>query len=100
MSPVNRIEITLQGQTFHLRCPEGEEEQLQEAAKLVEDKIAELTTGSGLVDSLRVSLMAAFHLAYELLSRNEKDFRHSAEYKKIQKRLKSLAQEIDTHFDE
>jgi len=100
MSPDKRIEITLQGQTFRLRCPEGEEDRLGEAAKLVEEKIAELSQSSGLVDSHRVALMAAFHLAYEAISSDEKDFRHSSEYRKMQKRLKSLIQEIDTHFGE
>ena len=100
MSLDKRIEIAIQGLDFRLRCPEGEEERLREAAKIVEDKIAELKRTSGLVDSLRITTLAAFHLAYELLSREEKNFRQSAEYKKIQKRLRSLIQEIDTHFGE
>jgi cell division protein ZapA len=98
MCPDKRIEIPIQGQVFKLRCPEGEEERLREAAKLVEEKIAELTQSTGLVDSFRTALMAAFHLAYEVISREEKSFRHSAEYRKIQKRLKTLVEEIDTHF--
>ena len=98
MCPDKRIEIPIQGQVFKLRCPEGEEQRLREAAQLVEDKIAELTQTSGLVDSLRAALMAAFHLAYEAISREDKSFHHSAEYKKIQKRLRTLVEEIDTHF--
>jgi cell division protein ZapA len=100
MSPENRIEITIGGQVFRLRCPEGEEERLRAAAQMVEAKIVELTKSTTMVDSLRVNAMAAFHFAYELLSRDEKNFERSTEYKKIQKRLRSLVEEIDSNLSE
>jgi len=100
MDPEKRTEIVLHGQTFRLRCAEGEEERLQAAAGLVEAKIRELTEGGGLVDSSRVALMAAFHLAYELVNREEERFRRSSEYEAVQKRLKSLAEEIETNLSE
>jgi cell division protein ZapA len=100
MSPRKSIEIALLGQVFRLRCPEGEEYRLRKAAELVEAKIGELTKSGGIVDSLRLSLMVAFHLAYEILDREENSFRHSTEYERIQKRLKSLAEEIETSLSE
>jgi cell division protein ZapA len=100
MSPENRVEVTIGGQVFRLRCPEGEEELLRAAAQMVEAKIAELTQSTTLVDSVRVALMSAFHFAYELISRDEKNFQRSAEYKKIQKRLRTLVEEIDSNLSE
>jgi len=100
MSPETRIEVSVGGQVFRLRCPEGEEEQLRAAAQMVEAKLAELTQSTALVDSLRVALMAGFHFAYELLSRDEKNFQRSSEYKKIQKRLRMLVEEIDSNLSE
>jgi len=100
MSPEKRIEVSIQGQVFRLRCPEGEEEQLRSAAQMVEAKMAELTQSTGLVDSVRVAMMAAFHFAYELLSRDEKSFRRSPEYKRIQKRLRTLIETIDSNLSE
>jgi cell division protein ZapA len=100
MSPEKRIEISVGGQVFRLRCPEGEEERLHAAAQMVEAKLAELTQSTALVDSLRVALMSAFHFAYELLSRDEKSFQRSSEYKKIQKRLRMLVEEIDSNLSE
>jgi len=95
-----RIEISIQGHVFKLRCPDGEEEKLREAAKVVEERIAELAQTSGMVDTLRIALMAAFYLAYEVLTREDKDFHLSAEYRRIQRRLRSLVEQIDTHFRE
>lgn len=96
-SSENRIQLVICGQSFRLRCPEGEEARLRAAAEMVEEKINEMKQ-SGLVDSLRCAVMAAFHLAYESISRDEKNFHHSSEYKKLQKRLRTLVEEIDSNF--
>jgi len=98
MSPEKRTEISIQGQTFRLRCPEGEEERLFEAARMVEEKIAELAKTASLADSHRAALMAAFNFAYDLLSREEESFRESPEYKRLQKRLRKLVEKIDSNL--
>jgi len=98
MSPEKRIELTIHGQTFRLKCPEGEEERLRAAATLVESKMADLTQSTGLVDSVRVAIMAAFHLAYEVLSSEEKNFQKSPEYKKLQERIRNLVEKIDSNL--
>lgn len=98
MSPDKRIEISIHGQVFRLRCPEGEEGRLHAAAKMVEEKITELVESATLADSLRMALMAAFNFAYELLNRQEKTFRRSSEYRKIQERLETLIDEIDSNL--
>ncbi|KPL12320.1 hypothetical protein AMJ85_01140 [candidate division BRC1 bacterium SM23_51] len=100
MNPEKRIEISIHGQLFRLRCPEGEEEQLRATAKMVEDKITEIAEGGSLTDSVRIAQMAAFNFAYELLERREKSFRRSSEYKRIQKRLKTLIEEIDSNLSQ
>ncbi|MBM3333745.1 cell division protein ZapA [Candidatus Sumerlaeota bacterium] len=93
-----KVEISILGHVFKLRCHDGEEEKLREAARVVEERIAELTETGGMVDSLRTALMAALYLAYELLTHEDKDFHLSAEYRRIQKRLRSLVEQIDTQF--
>lgn len=100
MSEEKRIELSIHGQVFRLRCPEGEEEKLRSTAELVESRINEIVKSGTMADSLRVALMAAFHFAYELVSREEGTFRHSAEYRKIQKRLKALVKQIDTNLSQ
>lgn len=99
MSPDKRTEITIQSHAFRLRCKEGEEERLRAVAERVDAKIAELAA-AGMVDSVRSALMAAFHFAYELQSREEKSFHQSPEYLKLQKRLQSLVDEIDTNLSQ
>ncbi len=96
MNPDKRTEISIGGQVFKLRCAEGEEDKLREAAALVDAKIAELGRATGIVDSLRLALLAAFHFAYEQAGREEKNFQKSSEYKKLQKRLKQLVEQIDS----
>jgi cell division protein ZapA len=98
MSPSKQVEITIQGQTFRLRCSEGEEDQLRATAKLVEEKIAELAKAGNFADSLRATMMAAFHFAYELACREEKTFHRSSEYRRIQERLQSLVDQIDSNL--
>jgi cell division protein ZapA (FtsZ GTPase activity inhibitor) len=99
MSPDYRTEITLLGHVFRLRCRPEEESRIQEAASRVNGRLRELGE-SGIVDSLRAALMAAFHFAYEMQSRNLDQFRKSSEYKEIQERLISLVDEIDTNLEE
>jgi cell division protein ZapA len=100
MSQNKQIKITIQGQTFRLRCSEGEEDRLRATAEFVEAKIKDLTQTANFADSLRAALMAAFHFAYELVSREEKTFQRSSEYKRIQERLRSLVDEIDSNLSQ
>jgi len=97
MSEGNRIDITIQGQTFRLRCEKGEADLLKEAAAMVDTKIAELAQG-GVVDRTRAALMAAFHFAFELQGGKRESYKRSPEYRKLQKRLKTLMDEIDTNL--
>jgi cell division protein ZapA (FtsZ GTPase activity inhibitor) len=96
MSQNKQIKITIQGQTFRLRCPAGEEDRLRTAAELVDAKIAELTHSGNFADSRRATIMAAFHFAYELVNRDEGSFVNSSEYRRIQERLRSIVDEIDS----
>jgi len=99
MSPEKRTEITIHGQTFRLRCKDGEEQRLKAVAETVEAKLAELAA-AGMVDSVRAALMAAFQFAYELHSRQDAEFRRSPEFQNIQRRLKSLVDEIDSNLSQ
>lgn len=99
MTKGNRIDVTIQGQKFRLRCEEDEQADLEAAAAAVNQKIAELMKG-GVADSHRAALMAAFHFAFEAGTQTGGSYRQSAEYKKIQQRLKTLVDEIDTNLSE
>jgi cell division protein ZapA len=100
MGPKKHIELAVAGRVFRVRCPGNEETRLRKAAELVERKIADLRARGGIVDSGRLALLAALHLAHELLVREEDSFHHSPEYEDIQKRLRLLAEEIETNLSE
>jgi cell division protein ZapA len=59
------VVVTIAGRTYRMACEDGEEQRLDELAKLVETKILSLREGFGEIGEQRITVMAALTLADE-----------------------------------
>src|SRR6476659_11069496 len=58
------IRVEIYNQTYHLRS-DGDNEYIQELAEYVDRKMREISSGTLTVDSLKVAILAALHIADE-----------------------------------
>jgi len=68
----NRISIEISGQVFTIKAFSEDTERINKAIRLVEETL-KACKKSGEVDSLRLSLMTAFHIAFDLMNYIETD---------------------------
>lgn len=70
---VARVRVTIDGEVYGLRSPEGAEH-VQRCAALVDARIREVRAqGAGVEPPHRVALLAALSLAHDLLAQREDD---------------------------
>jgi len=62
-SPTIRVEIY--NQTYNIRS-DGDTEYIIQLAEFVDSRMREISSGTLTVDSLKVAILAALHIAYEL----------------------------------
>jgi len=63
----NGASIQVMGRAYHIACPQEKINELNSAAKLVNDKIHEIKALSKIIDNEKAAVMAALNLANELL---------------------------------
>jgi cell division protein ZapA len=63
MTPTIRVEIY--NQTYNIRS-DGDSEYISELAEFVDNRMREISSGTLTVDSLKVAILAALHIADEL----------------------------------
>ncbi len=69
-SPEGSVEVQIYGQTYNIRSA-GDNEYIVSLAKYVDGKMREIASGTQTVDSLKVAILAALHIADEF--HNAKD---------------------------
>ena len=62
------VDITLMGRQFRVSCPVGEEQELLDAAKYLDQRMRDIREGGRVVANERVAIMAALNIAHEMLS--------------------------------
>ncbi|HMQ03486.1 MAG TPA: cell division protein ZapA [Pyrinomonadaceae bacterium] len=66
-SPEGSVEVQIYGQVYNIRSA-GDDEYIQRLANFVDGKMREISSGTLTVDSLKVAILAALHIADELHS--------------------------------
>lgn len=80
------------GRDFCIVCPEDEQEEIQLAAAYLNDKIQEVKSEGRVVDSERVTIVAALKISHELLMiRNGSSF----DIDEFKRRIATLKKKID-----
>lgn len=80
------------GRDFCIACPEDEQEEIQLAAAYLNDKIQEVKNEGKIVDSERITIVAALKISHELLMiRNGSSF----DIDEFKRRIITLKKKID-----
>jgi len=87
------VVLTIAGRTYRMACDDGEEAQLEELARIVENKILTLRESFGDIGEQRIVVMAAITIADEIagarkkiaaLERDVDDLRAEVEARRLQ----------------
>lgn len=60
------VKVEIYNQTYTIRTRDGDAAHIKELAAYVDSRMREITAGTLTVDSLRVAILAALHIADEL----------------------------------
>jgi cell division protein ZapA len=86
------LNINIMGREFRITCPDEEQEDLQLAAAYLDKKIQEVKGEGKIVDSDRITIIAALSITHELLMlRNGTGF----DMDEFKRRIVSLKRKVD-----
>ena len=91
---MSTITLTICGRPYEVRCRDGEEESLQKAAALVDEKSREAIAGLGTLSESRQFFFAALLLADQLSEKH-----HSAPPRKVDETVLSRAEGLATWLE-
>lgn len=73
-TPAQTVRVEIYNQTYNIRSNDGDTEYIQQLAAFVDARMREIAAGSLTVDSLKVAILAALHIADEFHKlREERD---------------------------
>jgi cell division protein ZapA len=97
------IDLNIAGRVYPVACRDGEEENLQAAARLVDGKSREAIAGLGTLSEARQFLFAALLLADQLIDKNPDattaaapDPAMTGRAETLATRLESIAEQLET----
>ena len=93
MSELKPVTVHIMGNEYHVSSPEEQIEQLQNAARDLDNRMAEIKAGGRIVGIERIAVMAALNLAYELGQSGHMDQQTS---EKIDNKISKLSSDIDS----
>ncbi|MGI2257891.1 cell division protein ZapA [Shewanella sp. GXUN23E] len=67
------VEITLQGRTYSIACPQGQETALKAVANKLEKQLASLRARTNSLSREELAIMAALNIGYELFEEQKKN---------------------------
>jgi cell division protein ZapA len=90
------VSLDIAGRSYKLKTPLHQQQGLQEAALLLNEKIAELKSKSRTLTAEQAAVLAALNLSYELLTEREL---LAQDRQQIAERLAQLQQQVESSFD-
>lgn len=88
----NTVNISIMGREFCIACPADKKEEIELAAAYLNEKIQEVKTEGKVVDSDRVTIIAALKITHELLILREGSGFDMDEFKR---RIVTLKKKVD-----
>jgi cell division protein ZapA len=98
MPPSKGTQVQIFGQVYHLRGSE-DPEYARRVARLVDDRMNAIADQMATVDSFRVAVLAALHVADEYLRLQERHNRYKTQVTAKSDRLVSLLDELEVGRD-
>ena len=71
MSDLATVSVTILGKDYQVSCPEEEVEALTNAARYLDQKMADIRASGKVVGLDRIAVMAALNISHELLNGND-----------------------------
>ncbi len=65
-TPAQTVKVEIYNQTYNIRSRDGDTDRIKELAAFVNSRMNEIATSALTVDSLRLAILAALHIADEL----------------------------------
>ncbi|MFC3532158.1 cell division protein ZapA [Vogesella facilis] len=93
MSDVVQVDVTLLGRQFTIGTPSDERATLEQAVRLLADKIDTIQAGGRVMDADKVAIMAALNIAHDLLKVKVGD--GGLEMATIQRKIHSMSEAAD-----
>ena|SRR5215208_516210 len=88
--------IDILGKSYSVRCPESEVASLQEAAKILNQKMAEVQESGKAINLERIAIITALNLTYEFL---QADQQKQVFYDRINQRIADLQSKLDSKLN-
>ena len=63
----NSVTVQILGKDYRVGCPEGEEENLRNAARHLNKQMSEIKNGGSIIGTEKIAVMVALNLANDLL---------------------------------
>jgi cell division protein ZapA len=95
--PVKPISVRILEKDYRIGCPEGEEEQLLAAARLLDQRMKEIRTGGKVIGTERIAVMAALNLAHDVLAAPQQQ---TAQADAVGRRVRSLREQVEAALNE
>lgn len=93
MSEIVQVEVTLLGRHFTIGTPIEERDTLEQAVRLLGDKIDTIQSSGRVMDTDKVAIMAALNIAHDLLKVKVGD--GGLEMAAIQRKIHSMSEAAD-----
>src|SRR5574343_1982420 len=93
MSDVVQVDVTLLGRHFSIGTPAEERETLEQAVRLLGEKIDSIQATGRVMDTDKVAIMAALNIAHDLLKVKVSD--GGLEMSIIQRKIRSMSEAAD-----
>ncbi|OBP13620.1 hypothetical protein A5320_16960 [Rheinheimera sp. SA_1] len=92
----SEVSLDIAGRNYKLKTPQHQQQGLQEAATLLNEKIAELKSKSRTLTAEQAAVLAALNLSYELLTEREL---LAQDRQQIAERLAQLQQQVESSLE-
>jgi cell division protein ZapA len=71
-TPAQTVKVEIYNQTYNIRIRDGETDHIKQLAAFVNSRMNDIAAGTLTVDSLRLAILAALHIADELYQTKER----------------------------
>lgn len=93
------VSVTIAGRVYRMACADGEEAHLEELARQVDDRIAELRAGFGEIGDQRLTVMSAVTFADALHEAKGRIARQEAEIAQLREAAEATRAEAERRLD-
>lgn len=88
MSESKPVSVHIMDKEYLIACEPGEREQLYEAVRLLNQKMQEVRNSGSVIGTERIAVMAALHMAHELLDSKSRTDNYTSKVDNDVRRLK------------